>query len=414
MEQSAFVKDASVLLVKILRNIPVVGLHSVQTAKISALIAKTMGMNPGKILRIYLLGALHDIGLMIPQIRKRFHEFDFDTGIVELIKHEDLIENHGSVGAKMVESISILEDYSISIAHHHTPAFELDIGECYMVANLINAANTISLKLLENGNLADENFLESLREYFNDHKSEFFPDIREAALEAARSEAYMMMAADGEHHWDDFVGVDFTMDSMSFVSFLTLMDYLVDSMCPETEHHSTRVAFLAREIAKEILTESEGTGVYIAGKMHDLGKIFLPLDVVSKRDDSDYEFRLHAIHTHNLLKDFRGFQSVIVWAATHHERLDGSGYPWHLTSSSLSKPARILQIADEYVSLMEKGAEDPIGELKKLVREGKYDGEAFEVLEKLLKNGYDVMEYYDVIAMYVKEVGIDEGSEDSN
>ena len=63
---------------------------------------------------------------------------------------------------------------------------------------------------------------------------------------------------------------------------------------------------------------------------------------------------------------------------------------------------------------MEKGAEDPVGELKKLVREGKYDGEAFEVLERLVKNGYDVMEYYDVIAMYVKEVGIDEGSEDSN
>ncbi len=410
MEQNVFVKDASILLVRILRNIPVVGLHSVQTAKISALMARTMGMNPGKVLRIYLLGALHDIGLMIPSIRKRFHEFDFDTGILELTKNEDLFKNHSSVGARMVESISLLEDYSTSIAHHHTPAFELDIGECYMVANLINAANTISLKLLENKNLADEKFLESLKEYFSEHKGEYFPDIREAAIETARYEAYMMMAADGEPHWDDFVGVDFTMDSMSFTGFLTLMDYLVDSMSPETEHHSTRVAFLSREIAKEILTESEGLGVYIAGKMHDLGKIFLPPDVVSKRDDSDYGFRLHTIYTHNLLKDFRGFQSVIVWAVTHHERLDGSGYPWHLTGANLSKPARILQIADEYVSLVEKGFEDPINELEKLVREEKYDGEAFEVLENLVKNGYDITEYYDVISMYVKEVGADEGS----
>lgn len=394
------VKDLSTVLMKILRHVPVVGFHSVQTAKLSALIGQVMDFSLGKVMRLYLLGALHDVGLMIPDIRNRYENFSFDTGILELVKHEDLMENHSLLGSRIIESIPMLEELSLIIEKHHTPAHELEIGELYMMANIVSVANTISLELLKHDNIADREFVESFKKYIEEHKSEYFPDIRSAALEATKMEAHMMLAADGEDHWDDFAEIDEVVDLSSTMSFLTLMDYLVDSMDKSTEHHSTRVAFLAREIAKEILTESEGVGVYLAGRMHDLGKIYLPSDVIASRDDENYHFRLHVIYTYEMFDQFRSVPNIVSWAVTHHERLDGSGYPWHLDSKNLSMPARIVQLADEYVSLVEKNVENPIN----LISAEKFDEEAVEVLKKLLKNGYDIMEYYDVVDMYVKEV----------
>ena len=394
------VKDLSTVLMRILRHVPVVGLHSVQTAKLSALIGQVMDFSPSKVMRLYLLGALHDVGLMIPEIRKKYESFSFDNGILELVKHEDLMANHGLVGARIIESIPMLEELSVVIEEHHTPAYELEIGELYIMANIVSMANTLSLELLKHDNVADEEFVENFKRFIEEHRSEYFPDIRNAALEAIKMEAYMMLSADGEDHWDDFAEIDEAIDLSSTMSFLTLMDYLVDSMDRSTEHHSTRVAFLAREIAKEILTESEGVGVYIAGRMHDLGKIYLPSDVIASRDDEDYHFRLHVIYTYEMFDQFRSVPNIVSWAVTHHERLDGSGYPWHLEAKNLSMPARIVQLADEYVSLVEKGAENPID----LIGSEKFDKEAIEVLKKLLKNGYEIMEYYDVVDMYVKEV----------
>ena len=402
------VKELSRVLMRILRHVPVVGLHSVQTAKLSALVGQVMGYNPSKVMRLYLLGALHDVGLMIPEIRKSYEEFSFDTGILELVKHEDLMANHSLVGAKIIESIPMLEELSVAIEEHHTPAYELEIGEIHITANIINAANMMSLELLKHGNIADEKFIEDFKKYIEDHKSEYFPDVRSAAVEAVKMEAQMMLSADGADHWDDFAEIDEVMDLSSMMSFLTLADYLVDSMDESTEHHSTRVAFLAREIAKEILTESEGVGVYIAGRMHDLGKIQLPPKVISSRDDNDYHFRLHVIYTYEMFDCFRSLPNVVSWAVTHHERLDGSGYPWHLEKKDLSMPARIVQLADEYVSLVEKNVEDPMKVVER--RPEKFDGEAVKVLKKLLENGYNIMEYYDVVDMYVREVGSDDGN----
>lgn len=397
------VKELSKVLMKILRHVPVIGLHSVQTAKLSSLIGQVMGYNSNKVMRLYLLGALHDVGLMVPEIRRRYEEFSFEAGILEFVKHEDLMKNHSLVGAKIVESIQMLEELSMAIEKHHTPAYELEIGETYMMANIINVANMMSLKLLEHNNSADEEFIENFKKYIDDHKSEYFPDIRSAAFEAAKMEGQMMLSSDGEDHWDNFAEIDEVMDLSSMMSFLTLMDYLVDSMDESTEHHSTRVAFLSREIAKELLTESEGTGVYIAGKMHDLGKIYLPSKVISSRDDGDYRFRLHVVYTYNMFDCFRSLPNVVSWAVTHHERLDGSGYPWHLERKDLSMPARIVQLADEYVSLVEKNVENPFEIIEN--QPEKFDGEAVKVLKRLLENGYNIMEYYDVVDMYVKEVG---------
>ena len=397
------VKELSKVLMKVLRNVPVVGLHSVQTAKLSALVGQVMGYGSSKVMRLYLLGAFHDVGLMIPKLRKDYEKFSFDNGILELLKHEDLMDNHGIIGAKIIESIPMLEELSIAIEEHHTPAYELEIGELHIMANIINVANMMSLELLKHNNVADEEFIEDFKKYIESHKSEYFPDIRSAALEAAKMEAQMMLSADGEDHWNDFAEIDEVMDLSSMMSFLTLADYLVDSMDESTKHHSTRVAFLAREIAKELLTESEGIGVYIAGRMHDLGKIYLSSEVISSRNDNDYRFRLHVVHTYKMFDNFRSLPNVVSWAVTHHERLDGSGYPWHLERKDLSMPARIVQLADEYVSLVEKGVDNPIELIEK--QSEKFDREAVKILEKLLENGYDITEYYDVVDMYVREVG---------
>ncbi|MCJ7546002.1 MAG: PAS domain-containing protein [Deltaproteobacteria bacterium] len=118
-----------------------------------------------------------------------------------------------------------------------------------------------------------------------------------------------------------------------------------------TAGHQRRVTMLACAIAEEMgLTDEQFDGLRLAGLVHDIGKITVPAEILSRPGRiSDAEFNIiktHAQAGYNVLKDIEFPWPVAQIVLQHHERLDGSGYPQGLKDGGIMLEARILAVAD--------------------------------------------------------------------
>lgn len=129
------------------------------------------------------------------------------------------------------------------------------------------------------------------------------------------------------------------------------MAYTVETRDPYTAGHQLRVAELSRAIAIEMgLPEDQVEGIYMAGTIHDLGKISVPAEILSKPGRiTEIEFSLIKIHPqsgHDILKSIEFSWPIAQITLQHHERIDGSGYPQGLSGKDILIEARILAVAD--------------------------------------------------------------------
>jgi PAS domain S-box-containing protein len=126
---------------------------------------------------------------------------------------------------------------------------------------------------------------------------------------------------------------------------------IVEVRDPYTAGHERRVAQLAGDLATRLgWTRPEAEAVRFAGLLHDVGKIGVPSEILTKPAAlTPMEFALiksHPCTTYDLLKDIQFPWPIARTALQHHERLDGSGYPEGLRGDEIIGPARLLAVAD--------------------------------------------------------------------
>jgi putative nucleotidyltransferase with HDIG domain len=131
---------------------------------------------------------------------------------------------------------------------------------------------------------------------------------------------------------------------------------IIDAKSPFTYHHSTRVAEYACGIAERAgLSAEEIRGLRRAAWLHDIGKLGVSSHVLDKSgpltESERTEMERHPIHTWEILSRVGAFSDFASTAARHHEKLDGSGYPWRLKSDDLDACTRILCVADVFDAL---------------------------------------------------------------
>ncbi|MDE2309970.1 MAG: GAF domain-containing protein [Betaproteobacteria bacterium] len=129
------------------------------------------------------------------------------------------------------------------------------------------------------------------------------------------------------------------------------MASLVEMRDPYTAGHQARVADLAVAIAMQMgLPDEQVHAIHLAGTLHDLGKIKIPAEILSKPGKiTDIEFSLIKIHSqagHDILKGISFPWPIAQMVLQQHERLDGSGYPQGLKGDQIILEARILAVAD--------------------------------------------------------------------
>jgi putative nucleotidyltransferase with HDIG domain len=125
----------------------------------------------------------------------------------------------------------------------------------------------------------------------------------------------------------------------------------VERRDPYTAGHQHRVANLAAAIANEIgLSEEQIDGVRMASVIHDLGKIHVPAEILSRPGRlTENEFSIIKTHPqtgYDILKTEEFPWPVAQIVLQHHERMDGSGYPSSLSGEEILLEARILAVAD--------------------------------------------------------------------
>ncbi len=123
-----------------------------------------------------------------------------------------------------------------------------------------------------------------------------------------------------------------------------------------TKDHSTGVANLSREIALCMdFNHKEAETIYWAGLVHDIGKILISDDILDKGGKlTDEEFEIIKQHTvlgYETFCESPNLTDISKYIFHHHEKWDGSGYPYGLSKSSIPLPSRILSVADVFDAL---------------------------------------------------------------
>lgn len=127
----------------------------------------------------------------------------------------------------------------------------------------------------------------------------------------------------------------------------------LDARDPYCAGHSVAVAVYARDIALEIgLDPYRAQRIYLAGLLHDIGKIAVPDAVLRKpsalTDDEFEEIKKHPLIGEQILAPSNHFADIVPAVRHHHERIDGQGYPDGLRDDAIPLDARIVAVADAY------------------------------------------------------------------
>lgn len=142
----------------------------------------------------------------------------------------------------------------------------------------------------------------------------------------------------------------------AYQDVLTAFITTVELKDPYTMHHSTRVSEIATLIHRELgHSEKEIERRFYGALLHDIGKVVIPTEILAKTGPLNSEDR-QIIAQHPgvgaaALGRIGFFQDIIEEVFSHHERLDGGGYPRGLTSEEISSAAKILAVADTYEAL---------------------------------------------------------------
>jgi len=138
---------------------------------------------------------------------------------------------------------------------------------------------------------------------------------------------------------------------MAVGTTIQVMVSTVEAKDPYTAGHQVRSANLAGAIATEMgLSQDKIEGIRMAGSIHDIGKIAIPTEILTKATKlSEIEFLLikeHSLKGYEILKDIESSWPLAEIVYQHHERMDGSGYPRKLKIEEILMEARILAVAD--------------------------------------------------------------------
>jgi HD-GYP domain-containing protein (c-di-GMP phosphodiesterase class II) len=193
--------------------------------------------------------------------------------------------------------------------------------------------------------------------------------VREDAFTIEKIAAQMAVALENARLYEEMKSL--------FINTVSSLANAIDAKSPWTKGHSERVMNVAATIAREMgLAESEVEQVRLAGLLHDVGKIGIIEALLEKPAElSEDEFpplRLHPEKGVAILAPIRQLQDIIPGVLHHHERMDGSGYPYGLKGEAIPLAARIVAVADSFDAMVserpyKKGlsVKEAVGELKR-------------------------------------------------
>jgi len=322
--------------------------HSKSTAYLSVLIGREIGLNEDAVMELYYAALLHDIAL---------------SNTYDMIQH--CID-----GEKMLRKLPLSEEIAKSVRYHHefydgSGLFNLSGGDIPKGAQIICFASAFDDKF---GHLADKfqfdrDLFLRVHSWFDMNRPLFSEDIA-GAFEALIKREYFLL--DYFNHETKYtlsdkivVGDNIYYGYDDVVKFALCFADIIDQKSPFTFDHSHGIAKLARKAATHLRYDADTQNkMYIAGLLHDIGKLHISPDILHKNGkltpEERFEINKHTYYTRKILEQIQGLEDIVEFAANHHEKMDGTGYPYRMSGDRLSELDKVMAICDVYQALTEE------------------------------------------------------------
>ncbi|MGZ6274904.1 MAG: HD domain-containing phosphohydrolase [Syntrophales bacterium] len=331
---------------------PALAQHQQRTAFAAWEIAKSAGFSADIKERICTAALLHDMGAMSVEEKTALHRAEVED-----------VDSHCIRAAILLRRSPLLEHTADIVRFHHREWHDWD--ESIDMPHVM-ASQIISLAdYLERSIKRDQYILHQHPQIIDDVKSLsgdiIHPRIVDYFLSVSyREEFWMDMVSPRLYslllHQGPYRNIDIGLPAAAAIS--ELFRDVIDFRSPFTATHSSGVAAVAEMIARIFgFSEAEVELLKVAGNLHDIGMFAVPNTILEKPDKlTEDEFaivRCHPYYTYHAIYTIAGLRQIAEWAAYHHEKLDGSGYPFHCKADELSTGARIMAVADTFAALAE-------------------------------------------------------------
>lgn len=143
----------------------------------------------------------------------------------------------------------------------------------------------------------------------------------------------------------------------AYIQTIDTLRFVVEKRDKDTCGHSERVSKLSEALAHELcLAPDLVEKIRLSGLFHDIGKIAVPDAVLLKNgklDDEEYsQIKKHPIDGENILRSYTPFESLLPIVKSHHERVDGRGYPEGIAGKDIPIGARVIAVADSFDAMV--------------------------------------------------------------
>lgn len=317
--------------------------HGEEVAYIIYQLLKASGnYSEDEILRLTKVAMFHDIGAYKIEERNAILDIDLKNPM-----------HHAVYGSLFIKYFSPLSDLAPVILGHHIYPKDFDDEMKKIIpkeALLLHLADYIAIlkmncKTMEKSWLIDRIGKRAIPE----HKELF--DIacdKYNLLDKIKENTY------SEELYKIFDKVLLTKEEV--ISYIRMLTYAIDFRSESTVIHTITVEEISLQISNVLkLYEKIANKIKIASMLHDIGKISIPVEILEKSDKltkEEYEkIKEHAIIGYEILSGV-GVDDLRDIAILHHERLDGTGYPFGLKGDEISLEARIVAIADVISALV--------------------------------------------------------------
>lgn len=290
------------------------------------------------------------------------------------------------------------------IQYHHECAdgsgvFGLREGEFPEEAGIIALADQLDVQL--HLQKLPPSQLERARDFIRQRTGTCFSSrISEAVLEVLDESLLAQCANDQIHSSlrNALPEISFVLTPRQLLELSGLAAKIIDYKSKFTREHTVQIANKAWYLGGLYgYTTEEQAKLYQAAALHDVGKLFIPTSILEKPGKlTTEEFRIiqsHALHSWEILLPIRGFEQIAVWACNHHEKLNGTGYPYRKKADELDFNSRLLTCLDIYQAVREirpyhegRTHEETMKILFDMVRQGLVDGDICKDLDRYLRD----------------------------
>ena len=285
----------------------------------------------------------------------------------ELARKDEMLMNlhHSILGERNMRMLPFKTDIRNIIQHHHenadgSGALKRTASQTSLKSQILHLADTvdISRSLMSMQSIEFDSLLEWVKANSGKLFSKEAVELFEKAI-SFDDILYLQKNDVREFFMRELHATPCNYTNEEIHNIAEFFAEIVDYKSEFTECHSKGVAEKAELMARYYGFDSEkATRFYVAGAMHDIGKLIISNDLVERPDKNTSaqfaDIKNHAAATYKVLSKINGIPDIVSWASNHHERLNGSGFPRGLSAKDLSFEDQLLACVDIYQGLTER------------------------------------------------------------